>query len=107
MARIAKISDMVKALARKDSVIIDVLEAESYKRVHIKDAINIPIENLEEEILEKVDRDTPVILYSIDVECPVSRIAAKKMEDMGYIDVSYYPGGKEEWLVKDMPVERN
>ncbi|MEE4215195.1 MAG: rhodanese-like domain-containing protein [Bacteroidales bacterium] len=107
MAKKAKITEVVNALVESSAVIIDVLEPEAYNKVHIKNAINVPVKNLEKEILKKVDRKTPVIIYSIDYECPVSRIAAEKMLDMGYENVRYYPGGKEEWLKMDMPVERN
>lgn len=106
MARSVRISDVVKALVRKDTVIIDLLEPEAYKKFHIKDSINIPVKTLEKEIIDKVDRATPIIVYSIDFECPVSRIAANKLEKMGYENVSYYPGGREEWLKKEMPVDK-
>ncbi|MBS0010133.1 MAG: rhodanese-like domain-containing protein [Bacteroidales bacterium] len=106
MARIVKISDVVNALVKKNTVIIDLLDPEAYDKVHIKDSINIPVKTLEKEIRDKVDRETPLILYSIDFECPVSRIAANKLEKMGYENVSYYPGGREEWLKKEMPVDK-
>lgn len=106
MAKEVKITEVVNALVERSAVIIDVLEPEDYNKVHIKNAINVPVKNLEKEIVKKVDRETPVIIYSIDYECPVSRIAAEKMLDMGYENVRYYPGGREEWLKMEMPVDR-
>lgn len=106
MAKEVKITEVVNALVERSAVIIDVLEPEDYNKVHIKNAINVPVKNLEKEISKKVDRETPVIIYSIDYECPVSRIAAEKMLGMGYENVRYYPGGREEWLKMEMPVDR-
>lgn len=106
MAKKVKIPDVVDALIERNAIIIDVLEPKDYNKVHIKTAINVPVKNLEKEIINKVDRETPLIVYSIDYECPVSRIAAEKLEDMGYENVSYYPGGKKEWIKMEMPVDK-
>jgi len=99
-------SSVLKRLGEQSVVLIDVLDPESYAKVHLKGAINIPMEHLEEKIRDQVDPTTPVITYSIDYECPISRMAAEKLEEMGFRDVSYYAGGKKEWLEAQMPVDK-
>lgn len=106
MARKIKMSSVLKRLGEQDAVIIDVLDPESFAKVHLKGAINIPMEHLEEEIRNRFDPGTPVITYSIDYECPISRMAAEKLEEMGFRDVSYYAGGRKEWLEAQMPVDK-
>lgn len=106
MVRKTKMPSVLKRLGEQDVVLIDVLDPESYEKVHLKGAINIPMEYLEEEIRDRVDPDTPIITYSIDYECPISRMAAEKLAEMGYQDVSYYAGGKQEWLEAQMPVDK-
>lgn len=99
-------STVLRRLGQQNVLLIDVLDPESYEKVHLQGAINIPMEQLEDEIRDRVDPGTPIITYSIDYECPISRMAAEKLEEMGYQDVSYYAGGKKEWLESEMPVEK-
>ena len=106
MPREIKISSVLRRMAVKNAVLIDVLDPDSFKKVHLKGAMNIPYKELEEVIPERVDPDTPVITYSNDYFCPVSKMAAEKLEEMGYKKVSYYKGGKKEWLEAGMPVEK-
>jgi rhodanese-related sulfurtransferase len=106
MARKIKMSSVLRRLGEQKVVLIDVLDPESYDMIHLKGAINIPVEILEDEIRERVDPGTPVITYGIDYECPISKMAAEKLEEIGYRDVSYYAGGKKEWLEAQMPVEK-
>jgi rhodanese-related sulfurtransferase len=106
MANEIKISSILRKVAVKNAVLIDVLEPESFKKVHLKGAVNIPFHKLEKEIHGKVDPDTPVITYSKDYFCPISKLAAEKLEKMGYKKVSYYKGGKKEWLEVGMPTEK-
>jgi len=107
MAKTVQISEVLKALVDQTAIIIDILEPEAYHKVHIKNAINVPVRHIEEDIFAKVDKKTPLIIYGIDYEDPTARIAAEKLEEMGYEDVSYYPGGKKEWLETEMPVIEN
>jgi len=107
MARKTNMSSVLRRLGEQEVVLIDVLDPESYGKVHLKGAINIPMEKLEDEVRERVDPGTPVITYGIDYECPISKMAAEKLEELGYRDVSYYAGGKKEWLEAQMPVERS
>lgn len=106
MAKKVQMSSVLKRMGGEEAVLIDILDPELYEKVHLKGAINIPMDRLEEEVRERVGPDTPVIIYGIDFESPVSRIAAEKLEQMGYRDVSYYAGGRKEWLEAQMPVDR-
>ena len=105
MAKSITISGVLRNILDQSAVIIDVLDPESYDKVHIRRAINVPIKKLEKEAPEKIDPEMPVITYSIDYECPISKMAAEKLEDLGFKDVYYYPGGKKEWLETEMPVD--
>lgn len=52
-------------LKEENAVIIDVRTKEEYKEFHMKDAINIPYENIVETIKTKkeINEDTPIIVY--------------------------------------------
>jgi rhodanese-related sulfurtransferase len=88
--------------------LIDVLDEESYKKVHIKGAINIPFLKLDKEAVTKqIDPEKEIVVYSIDYDCPVSKIAADKLKKIGYKNVFYYHGGKQEWLEAGLPVVKS
>lgn len=52
-------------LEEKDAIIIDVRTKEEYNEYHMKDAINIPYENIVETLEKdnKINKDTPIIVY--------------------------------------------
>lgn len=105
MAKIVKISEVLEAAVQKTAIIVDILEPEAYDKVHIKNAINIPVKSIEKLMPEKLDPESRIIICGIDYEDPTARIVAEKAEAMGYKDVSYYEGGKKEWLETEMPVD--
>ena len=107
MARKIGMPSVLRRMGEREAILVDVLDPRSYKKVHIKGAINVPFEDLEDRIRDEVAPDRPVITYSNDYECPISRMAAEKLEEMGYRKVYYYEGGKKEWLEAEMPLEKN
>jgi rhodanese-related sulfurtransferase len=52
------------------------------------------------------EKSAPVVVYCASKTCQNSHIAARLLEQLGYADVSVYPGGKEEWSQAGLPVER-
>jgi rhodanese-related sulfurtransferase len=105
MAKKVRISSILRRMAEEDALLIDVTDQDAFDNLHLANAINIPYERLDEDIREKIDPSHPVITYSNDFFCPISAMAARKLEEMGYTRVSYYQGGKQEWLEAGMPVE--
>jgi rhodanese-related sulfurtransferase len=92
-------------IEKKQVNLIDVLDKDSYEKVHIKGAINIPFLKMDEDAVKKqIDPEKEIVVYSIDYDCPVSKIAAGKLKKFGYKNVFYYHGGKQEWLEAGLPV---
>jgi rhodanese-related sulfurtransferase len=44
------------------------------------------------------DVATPVAVYCWNTSCTVSEIAATELEQLGYLAVRRYIGGKEDWI---------
>jgi len=82
-----------------------VLSEDSYKKEHIRGAINIPSERIGKEAREKFDKDDPLVVYCSNYDCTASPTAAKKLEDLGFTNVYDYEGGKEEWKQAGLPME--
>lgn len=91
---------------KKDEVVlIEVLDPEQYKDFHIKGAINIPYEQIAKEAKEKFNKDDEIVVYCNDADCKSSKIAADKLDDLGFKNVWHYKGGKKEWAEAGLPVE--
>jgi rhodanese-related sulfurtransferase len=93
-------------LKKGNITIVDVMDDTIHENVHIKDSINIPFCSLEHLAFKKLDPKDVIVTYSIDYECPVSRLAAKKLNEFGFKKTYYYPGGLKEWVEADLPVVR-
>jgi rhodanese-related sulfurtransferase len=94
-------------LLRKNSkaIVVDVLKKEQYDKEHIKGAISIPLDDLEMEAPEKLDKDDMIIVYCASFECPASTQAAQKLEEMGYNNVYDYKGGIKDYKEAGLAVD--
>ena len=57
--------EMKKLLEEENTILIDVRTKEEYEEKHLENAINIPLDSLENEIsnYENIDKDTKIIVY--------------------------------------------
>lgn len=98
------VADAEAAILAAD-VVIDVREGEEYREGHIGGAVHIPRGMLEfilsnDPALE--DRSRSFVLY-----CKTSgraALAARSMQDMGYLHVSSIAGGFDGWCAAGKPV---
>lgn len=81
----------------RGTVVIEVLPEEEYTRLHIKGAINIPIERIGREARARFRPEQPLVVYCSDRDCPTSDLAAKKLEAFGFGNVFEYVEGKADW----------
>jgi rhodanese-related sulfurtransferase len=93
--------DEVERLLEQGVLVIDVLSADSYRRVHIPGAKNVPVsaEDFAAQVARLApDKHAPVVVYCSDPECQASPKAAHILEDhLGYKDVREFPGGLAAW----------
>lgn len=78
-------------------VVIDVREAEEYKRGYIQGAINLPLSQLEQR-LNEIPKENTIFLY-----CQSgmrSKSAAKIMSKRGYLQINQLQGGISTWQDK-------
>lgn len=85
-------SNVAMELIENNAVIIDVRSSEEYETGHIKDSINIPVDNIS---MVNYDKETTIIVY-----CATgmrSANAAKALIDAGYTNVYNLDGGLINW----------
>ncbi|WP_287584623.1 rhodanese-like domain-containing protein [Candidatus Borrarchaeum sp.] len=92
----------------QDFKLIDVLSENSYNESHIPGAINIPVDNLNEDtLLEKqITQEDTIIVYCASYACPKSTKAAKRLLEMGYKKTFDFKAGKREWRRAGLQLEK-
>ena len=87
--------------------VVDVLDEETFRKSHLRGAINIPFgDTFEADVHRQIpDLSEPVVVYCMDTSCPFSADAARKLESYGYRNVTHYPGGRADWMEAGLPVE--
>ena len=106
MANTISKEDLKQKFDNKENfTLIEVLEAPSYEKSHIKGAINIPLAHLAKEATDRFKKDDELIVYCADFDCSASPKAADKLEALGFSNVLDFAGGKKEWKEAGYPVE--
>ena len=95
-------------MKEKNVVVLNVLSPDAYKKIHIKNSENLPLANRPETFVRMVDRlygnKFYFVTYSEHGLCPNGPVAARALKEHGY-HADYFPGGIEEWVAADYPVE--
>jgi rhodanese-related sulfurtransferase len=88
-------------------VLLETLAPEHFHVAHLPGAVNMPPDRVKELAPELVpDKQTPVITYCAGSKCHASLDAARELASLGYTNVSHYPGGKQDWTVARLPLEK-
>lgn len=87
-------------------VILDVRTSEEYEQGHVKNALNISHDRLEEQ-LPQIQKfaDAPVLLY-----CRSGRragLAAEVLAKAGFTKLNHLTGDMEGWQAAGLPVTKN
>lgn len=77
-----------------NTYIIDVRGIDEYNSGHIKNAFNIPVSTITEDIKKEIPVDTTVIVYCMSGNR--SKMAGKILLELGYLHV-YDMGGINNW----------
>ncbi len=92
----------------QDFLLVDVLSERSYNEGHIPGAINIPVDNLNEDTLleEKITKDDIIVVYCASYACQKSTKAAKRLLGMGYDKTFDFKPGKRGWRRAGLQLEK-
>lgn len=85
----------------------NVLTDEYFHGEMIPGSRRVPLERVGREAHEQgLAKDAEVVVYCAGPKCPQSRIAAEKLQALGYTNVRAYEGGIEEWKDSGREIER-
>ena len=92
----------LKALldGNEDVLLVNTLKADSFERMHIPGAVNIPLDD--DNFLARVEeeaggKDKPVVVYCASLECNSSEKAAEILEQACFTAVTDFAGGFKAW----------
>ena len=80
-----------------DMILINVLNQETYVDCHITGSINIPINQLLENV-SSWDKDKELVVYCASNNCNASEQAYNLLKDIGFNNVFKYEGGMKDWF---------
>lgn len=78
-------------------LLLDARGDDAYTNEHIPHAKSVPETALRERVDGLVERDSEIVVYCTDEDCPLSKKTARRLEDMGFEKVTRLPVGIEGW----------
>src|SRR3954465_9706807 len=97
--------DLKTLVAQGRAQLVEVLPASAYKKEHLPQAVNIPLQTLNAETTKSLRKDVAVIVYCQDYQCDLSARAAWRLESMGFQEVYRYTAGKADWVAAGYETE--
>jgi rhodanese-related sulfurtransferase len=94
------VAQFEKILARKQAMVLDARNPDEFERGHIAGARNIPFTRIEEhfEALLEIPRDTMVVIYCSDPDCPLGRELVRFMQQMDFKELVLFDAGWDGWV---------
>lgn len=77
--------------------LIEVSNPEHFQQGHIKGAINIRLNSLEQTALQQFRKFQQIVVYSQDANSSVGAVAARLLQKLGFNNALVLKGGKEAW----------
>ncbi|AMD01792.1 ArsR/SmtB family transcription factor [Halomonas chromatireducens] len=94
--------ELLAALASGKVALLDVRPEEEYEAGHLPEAINIPLEQLE-DMLGKLPKDREIVAYCRGPYCVLSHEAVQRLRQLGY-RVRRFEEGYPEWKAAGLPI---
>ncbi len=94
--------ELLAGLASGEVALLDVRPEEEYEAGHLPEAINIPLERLE-DMLGKLPKDREIVAYCRGPYCVLSHEAVQRLRQLGY-RVRRFEEGYPEWKAAGLPI---
>jgi rhodanese-related sulfurtransferase len=94
----------LRELLERGAQLVEVLPREEYEELHLPNAANLPLKELDAQHAEQLDRERPVVVYCWDALCDMSPRAATWLQLRG-LEVYDYALSKVDWMAHGLPME--
>lgn len=81
-------------------VVLDARTPDLYEYGHIPRALNLPVGEVDQRLgrfASLLTPDTPILVYCGGADCDDALELTIKLRELGFIDLTLYPGGFAEW----------
>lgn len=99
---------VIQKMREKDTVVLNVLSAGDYEKMHIKGSYNLPWSMgpgaFTQEVDRKFGKDKFFITHCSSYTCMAGPNAAKALQAAGF-RAEDYPGGMQEWSEANFPMD--
>ncbi|MDA3948436.1 MAG: rhodanese-like domain-containing protein [Spirochaeta sp.] len=85
--------------------VVEVLMPKEYEKGHIPGAIHIHFGTIGGRARALFNKDDLIVTYCHNERCRAGRIAAAKLQALGYTRAYYYAGGKDGWTAAGYSLE--
>lgn len=93
-------------LASSRVTVAEALPQRYFDDGHLPGAVHLPHDQVDELAPSRLPhRDARIVVYCANVQCQNSHIAAQRLRALGYLDVSVYAGGKQDWAGAGLTLE--
>lgn len=89
-----------------EAVFVDTRSAANFRRGHIPDAVNVPINRVRQTLSAlPTDKEVLLITYCGSIECPNAYQLMNVLLRYGYRNVKFFPRGIRGWQALGYPLE--
>lgn len=85
--------------------LVDVRKTQDYEQEHIKGAISLPLEEIEEKAFNMFDKNDLIVVYCASFASQASTQAAGALQKLGFKSVLDYKGGIKDYAQANLPLE--
>ncbi len=79
-------------------VLIEALPEHYFRSGHLPNALHLPHDKVDQlAAILLPDSAAPIVVYCANIHCQNSHKAARRLEQLGYVNVAVYAGGKQDW----------
>lgn len=105
--KIITLGQLKRLMDQKRGILFDARNDDEYRKGHIKGARNIPALDAGKHFagLAVIPRDTLIIVYCSNSECPLGRSLAEFLGVMEFKNLLLYDDGWDGWQKAGMPVD--
>ena len=94
---------------KKEALFIDARSSKDYKESHIKGALSLPWENVEESFMNinlEIFQVNTIIIYCDGETCELSHHMAKFLKNAGFKNIKILINGLTVWKEQTLPIEK-
>ncbi|WP_022668332.1 rhodanese-like domain-containing protein [Desulfospira joergensenii] len=97
-----------RIVTQKEMMILDVRPAFVYEEGHLPGAYSFPLDEFDDlldQLLKLVKRDTPILVYCSGFQCTDSHTFASRLMDLQFSRVRVFAGGFAQWQEMGFEIE--